>query len=489
MRRKGHFLHGLLSATLLLSAWACKQRTDSGSKTASPETDDIAAVADHFSPDDIASWQTYLESAETDPIVIQKTMEAAAKEFGVPAELLMAIGQYETNWTNIGPSIDRGWGMMHLVENHYADTLNKAAGLIQVDKDEVRTNMRQNIRGMAALLADAAGPKKTSKKLEDWFDAVKAVTGLSDDAGKTRQALNYYAVLQKGVKSPTIFGTTINIKAIPTLKLKVTPPAEPEAGAEYPDAVADYIPCNFSEGRKDVKVDTWTNHYIAVGSVEGARSWFKNCSAQASAHFLVSKEGQVYQFRPSTDTTWHAGSKYNNNFPNNNRRSIGVEHEVLATHPEYWQREELLNASTKLANFYINKYGIPRNHTKGDNNDPGIRGHQEMPGTSTDCPGPLPWEKWFAKLNGKATPSTPAAATGKLIGIVYRGDNRDDRIGGASVKLNTGATATADARGVYEFKNLADGKYTVSVTVEGSGTKTFEREIKGGGEMWGSISF
>lgn len=472
-------------------SFGCKQRGGGDAGEAATVSDiqeapDLwAGIEDHVDLEDLQQWKTFLSTAERDPNVIRSTIQDAAKEFGVPAEILMAIAQVETNWTHIGPSIDRGWGMMHLVENHYMHTLSEAAALIKKSPDDLKSNMKDNVRGMAALLASKATPTvKKSKKLGDWFPAVKAVTGLDGDALQTQRALAYFKVLQNGVKSRTVFETTVEIPAVKNLAFKAPVIMENEAAAEYPGAVQDYIPCNFTEGRNH-KVDTWTNHYIAVGSVEGMRSWFKNCSANASAHFGIAQDGKVYQFRPSTDTTWHAGSKYNKNFPYNNHRSISVEHEVLATHPEMWQSEKMLDASVELANHYIAKYGIPKKHTKGDNDEPGIRGHQEMPGTATSCPGPIPWDKWFAKLGG----ATTAPAKGLLTGVIYKGGNKDDRVPGAKVSLNTGTTVTADANGVYIFKDLAPGDYTATVTADGLGTKSVTRKVNAGETIWGSIGF
>ena len=76
----------------------------------------------------------------------------AAAEFDVPVSLLMAIGQVENNWTQLGPTIDGGWGIMHLVENHHTNTLADAAELLGVDVELVRNDPRTNIRGTEQLM-------------------------------------------------------------------------------------------------------------------------------------------------------------------------------------------------------------------------------------------------------------------------------------------------------------------------------------------------
>jgi len=71
---------------------------------------------------------------------------------------LKVIGKIENNWTQVVPSIDRGWGIMHLVENDYCNTLLEASDLIGISKQILKDDQFQNIRGAAALLAKYAGP-------------------------------------------------------------------------------------------------------------------------------------------------------------------------------------------------------------------------------------------------------------------------------------------------------------------------------------------
>lgn len=67
-------------------------------------------------------------------------------------------------------------------------------------------------------------------------------------------------------------------------------------------------------------------HYTA-GGAEGALRWLRTPESQASAHFLVRRDGFVWQLAPLTDRTWHAGgqtSKWRGKGQVNNR-SIGIE--------------------------------------------------------------------------------------------------------------------------------------------------------------------
>lgn len=57
--------------------------------------------------------------------------------------------------------------------------------------------------------------------------------------------------------------------------------------------------------------------HIMQGTLAGTDSWFRNPSAQVSAHFGVGKDGTIYQWVNTKDTAWHAADA--------NNHSIGVE--------------------------------------------------------------------------------------------------------------------------------------------------------------------
>ncbi|MCI5191355.1 MAG: hypothetical protein D3905_16555 [Candidatus Electrothrix sp. AS4_5] len=59
-------------------------------------------------------WVEFLSRPHPSVATIKRYFMEASEEFGVPVELLEAIGQVESNWTQYGPTIDQGWGIMHL---------------------------------------------------------------------------------------------------------------------------------------------------------------------------------------------------------------------------------------------------------------------------------------------------------------------------------------------------------------------------------------
>jgi hypothetical protein len=354
----------------------------------------LELVAGHIDPEahgcgaHMEIWRDYLARPHPDVMTLRGYFEEAGAEFAVPPELLMAIGRVESNWTQIGPSIDQGWGLMHLVDNGWEHTLAEAAGLLGHNTQWLKDDARQNIRGAAALLASYGGADRAGFTLADWFAAAAQFSALGDAELEIMQARRYFEVLCEGSSSSTLWGETIVLPPHPGLA--IPEPAEFGRSWDYPPAIPYYTPCNYTDGRNHA-LDTWVNHWIGVGTYAGAISWFHNCDAQVSAHFVIRNwDGEITQLVHVNDTAWHCGAY---GYPYNNSRSIGVEHEATLANPDQWSSQPMLEASTLMANHFCNEYGIPMERAL-----PGIRGHNEMPGTATQCPGNLPWDQWMEYL-------------------------------------------------------------------------------------------
>ncbi len=123
--------------------------------------------------------------AQTASNSLEREFEAAAKEYSVPVELLLAMGYVNTRWEMPPPSASgyeegdpdgKGlYGIMALVRNPTADTLGAAANLTGISEDKLKTDRESNIRGGAALLAKSQGEKPF--ELGEWFGAVDGSGG------------------------------------------------------------------------------------------------------------------------------------------------------------------------------------------------------------------------------------------------------------------------------------------------------------------------
>ena len=66
-------------------------------------------------------------------------------------------------------------------------------------------------------------------------------------------------------------------------------------------------------------------HYTTGTKPEQTINWFTNPKAQASAHLLITREGEFYQFVPFDTVGWHAGYSQWADRKSLNRYSIGIE--------------------------------------------------------------------------------------------------------------------------------------------------------------------
>lgn len=153
---------------------------------------------------------------------------------------------------------------------------------------------------------------------------------------------------------------------------------------------------NYSKGRNGRKIIAIVNH-ITAGTFPGCLSWMRNPQAKASAHYLITRQGKIYQMVRDEDTSWHAGAVNKPNWKlydgtNPNRYTIGIEHECLSggllTEAQY-------KATVELHKMLIAKYNIPidKDH---------IIGHYRIDSVNRpNCPGPsFPWDRLFSDLKG-----------------------------------------------------------------------------------------
>jgi hypothetical protein len=187
------------------------------------------------------------------------------------------------------------------------------------------------------------------------------------------------------------------------------------------DKTADYGPalwnpaatCNFSS-RAGIAISAITIHTVQ-GSYSGCISWFQNCSAGVSAHYVIrSSDGQVTQMVNEADKAWHVGSE--------NPYTIGYEHEGFVSDPS-WYTMEMYNSSADLSRDVVNSgYGIPAPRTYfGDASATvetlggctKIKGHQHFANQSHTDPGiNWDWELYYQLINDNPAVTTLTTPTG-----------------------------------------------------------------------------
>lgn len=142
---------------------------------------------------------------------------------------------------------------------------------------------------------------------------------------------------------------------------------------------------NFTAGRGGRKPDLIVVHVMA-GTMAGTDAWFRNPDASVSAHYGVSKSGEVVQWVQDRDTAWHAGTMHKPTAAlvkeraplNPNRYSIGIECEGTGKdEPTEAQMDALAKLVRQLAD--VHKIPLDRKH---------VVGHREIRADKA-CPGKI----------------------------------------------------------------------------------------------------
>ncbi|MFF2847699.1 N-acetylmuramoyl-L-alanine amidase [Streptomyces sp. NPDC058001] len=403
---------------------------------------------------------------------LQHAFASAAGTYHVPQSVLLGVSYLQSRWDQHAgaPSVTGGYGPMHLTDartalagaQHHSEgaedprgdasrpalvptakvpepsqlparlkTLTKAARLTGLPAAELRTDPAANVRGGAALLADAQ--KRLGKTLSDdpadWYGAVAAFSGADDTATAATYANDVFAVIRDGAERTTDSGQRVALAPEPGLEpdaaqlRKAGLRKAADGATECPATVAcEWVPAPYAEfgdrdygnhdladRPKDQSVDA-----IVVHDTEG--SWDVSLKLVQDPTYLAwhytirSTDGHIAQHVKTKDVGWQAGNWYVN------AHSVGIEHEGFLANPDAWYTEAMYRTSARLVRYLAKKYDIPldRQHILGHDNVPGTTS-ANVPGMHTD-PGPYwDWQHYFT-LMGKPFQRT-AGAKGDLVTV------------------------------------------------------------------------
>jgi len=109
-------------------------------------------------------------------------------------------------------------------------------------------------------------------------------------------------------------------------------------------------------------------HYTTSATAKSAVNWFLDPKSRVSAHYVIDKNGDIYQCVPDGEKAWHAKG--------DNVDSIGIEHAARKGEGLTAMQEA---ASIALIKWLMSEYKIPRSM---------VLGHRFAPANigTTDCP-------------------------------------------------------------------------------------------------------
>jgi hypothetical protein len=137
---------------------------------------------------------------------------------------------------------------------------------------------------------------------------------------------------------------------------------------------------NKTESNRTAKTINAIVIHDTEGRFVGSVRFLQRARTRGSAHFVVSRKGQIVQLVPVGDVAWHAGNSWWN------LHAIGIEHEGWAGRGRYTVAE--YRASAQLAAYLAHRWGVPidRRHIIGHNDVPnpyhrgrfgGVSGHTD----------------------------------------------------------------------------------------------------------------
>ena len=373
----------------------------------------------------------------------------------IPRGLLEAVSFTNThcyhltdaNYFNDGPdAMPRAYGLMGLVKdgkNYFRENLHLVSELSGISEAEVLESPEKNVLAYAKAFDRLAKESKASD-IKGYLSVIQQLSELPIGKGMDiypMQSMLYSVCLfLNDAKKAEQYGFKqyhVDLKDVfsENLEMLTAPEIGVTRGPDYPLAIWDPAPeCNWEPRTKPVKAIVI--HYTE-GTYAGCISWFKNCDAEVSAHYVIrSADGQVTQMVREADKAWHARSA--------NGYTIGIEHEAYGNIWSFFT-EEMYRSSADLVRDICSRVAAINGHRTfyrdtldngtclnygvhdlgGEDACTKIRGHQHYPDQTHTDPGPY-WDwNYYYKLINEGTPVTVLEGTeGRLDHRDYGDDER-----------------------------------------------------------------
>ncbi|MDC0672082.1 golvesin C-terminal-like domain-containing protein [Nannocystis radixulma] len=379
-----------------LIALACESE---GGRETADTGDQSIDVPDPVDPPE-ADPGEYLEGIEGEFI-------RASEEFGVPVSILKAVAYVESRWEMVEGQVefegrDAAFGVMALRTTNQ----ERAADLLGVEADEIRTDRETNIRAAAAVLrnmADAEGIDRDD--LGAWAPAIATMAAIGDDAASIGYIHNdVYGLIKNGLLVTDNDGNVISeIEAEPDVEPDYTPTGGPTlvTNPDYAGAIFRSSPNYSSRPATNGKV-----RLVIIHSCEGAYSgcwgWLVNKDSGVSAHYVVKEDGsEISQLVKEDKKAWHIAATYKKSLnggqepqlegTSSNNFTVGIEHAGFANQAQW--NANLIEQSAKLVCDITKRQGVPIDKYH-------VVAHGQLQPNNRIDPGPnWPWATYFNKIN------------------------------------------------------------------------------------------
>ena len=161
---------------------------------------------------------------------------------------------------------------------------------------------------------------------------------------------------------------------------------------------------NFAVGRKGYKPMAIFFH-IEAGTEGGTQNWFKNPASQVSAHYSISKQGEITQYVKEEDTAWAVGRVTNPSWEfykqgvNPNLTTISIENEG---YPQDGFTDAQVETNIWLAAEICKRWDIDVSNETVESHQR-LCGHYQLdPISRHQCPGDkFPWQRVIDGVKAK----------------------------------------------------------------------------------------
>ncbi|WP_223632299.1 N-acetylmuramoyl-L-alanine amidase [Corallococcus sp. EGB] len=165
---------------------------------------------------------------------------------------------------------------------------------------------------------------------------------------------------------------------------KVSTPTTPTQPGKFTKPAVISAPSPNSDSRDGADIDTIVLHHTGSNNGAGDLAWMRNPDSKVSAHYMLDRDGKIYQLVGDTKRAWHAGKSELHGVPTDvNARSIGIEMvndgsgKTAFTEAQY-------KSLTKLVGYLKQEYDVPMKNILGHKDVAVPKGRKDDPASNFD---------------------------------------------------------------------------------------------------------
>ena len=132
--------------------------------------------------------------------------------------------------------------------------------------------------------------------------------------------------------------------------------------------IKEFIPSPYHSSRNGAIIRRIVLHYTTASNAQSTISWFQHNPKSVSAHYIVDKNGDIYQMVHDSERAHHCKGA--------NADTIGIEHVAVAGDNLTGQQQ---SATVALIKWLAAEYDIDSKNITGHEFTPGYTGHTNCP--------------------------------------------------------------------------------------------------------------